>query len=190
MSLRYPRPTTRSNPLSHPKAYINAPPPNEPRLKQKSLPPPNLVFLPNPTKKRLPVPRRTSSLLEIFGRGFDLETAQGPPRKCMAVSFLANEVSDLCIGKPAVRSLPFSAAAGDLAAALRRVARSGAAACVAVTGPARAVVGRVGLADVLCFLCTDPEALARPAAVFSKPVSALLPKDGAGEVRRVDPRSR
>ncbi|CAD6213085.1 unnamed protein product [Miscanthus lutarioriparius] len=107
----------------------------------------------------------------------------------MAVSFLANEVSDLCIGKPAVRSLPLSAAAGDLAAALRRVARSGAAACVAVTGPARAVVGRVGLADVLCFLCTDPEALARPAAVFSKPVSALLPKDGAGEVRRVDPRS-
>ncbi|XP_066386923.1 CBS domain-containing protein CBSX5-like [Miscanthus floridulus] len=107
----------------------------------------------------------------------------------MAVSFLANEVSDLCIGKPAVRSLPLSAAADDLAAALRRVARSGAAACVAVTGPARAVVGRVGLADVLCFLCTDPEALARPAAVFSKPVSALLPKDGAGEVRRVDPRS-
>ena len=108
----------------------------------------------------------------------------------MAVSFLANEVSDLCIGKPAVRSLPLSAAADDLAAALRRVARSGAAACVAVTGPARAVVGRVGLADVLCFLCTDPEALARPAAVFSKPISALLPKDGAGEVRRVDPRSR
>ncbi|CAN6293062.1 unnamed protein product [Urochloa humidicola] len=107
----------------------------------------------------------------------------------MAVSLLANEVSDLCIGKPAVRSLPLSAAAGELAAALRRVARSGAAACVAVTGPARAVAGRVGLADVLCFLCTEPDALARPAAALAKPVSALLPKDGAGEVRRVDPRS-
>ncbi|RLN18847.1 CBS domain-containing protein CBSX5-like [Panicum miliaceum] len=107
----------------------------------------------------------------------------------MAVSLLANEVSDLCIGKPAVRSLPLSAAAGELAAALRRVAHSGAAACVAVTGPARAVVGRVGLADVLCFLCTEPEALARPAAALAKPVSAILPKDGAGEVRRVDPRS-
>jgi hypothetical protein len=128
--------------------------------------------------------------LKIFERGFDPETAKGPPRKCMAVNFLANELSDLCIGKPAVRSLPLSAATGDLAAALRRVSRSGAAACVAVTGPARAVVGRVGPADVLCLLCTDPEALARPAAVFSKPVSALLPKDGAGEVRRVDPRSR
>ncbi|TKV93094.1 hypothetical protein SEVIR_9G203300v4 [Setaria viridis] len=107
----------------------------------------------------------------------------------MAVSLLANEVSDLCIGKPAVRSLPLSAAAGELAAALRRVARSGAAACVAVTGPARAVAGRVGLADLLCFLCTEPEALARPAAALAKPVSALLPKDGGGEVRRVDPRS-
>ncbi|CAL4942658.1 unnamed protein product [Urochloa decumbens] len=107
----------------------------------------------------------------------------------MAVSLLANEVSDLCIGKPAVRSLPLSAAAGELAAALRRVARSGASACVAVTGPARAVAGRVGLADVLCFLCTEPDALARPAAALAKPVSALLPKDGAGEVRRVDPRS-
>ncbi|KAL6641266.1 hypothetical protein ACP70R_019447 [Stipagrostis hirtigluma subsp. patula] len=105
----------------------------------------------------------------------------------MAVSLLANEVSDLCIGKPAVRSLPLSAAAGDLAAALRRVARSGAPACVAVTGPTRgAVVARVGLADVLCFLC---DALAHPAAALTKPVSALLPKDGAGEVRRVDPRA-
>ena len=108
----------------------------------------------------------------------------------MAVSLLANEVSDLCIGKPAVRSLPLSAAAGDLVAALRRVARSGASACVAVTGPARAVVGRLGLADVLCFLCDVPDALARPADALAIPVSAVLPKDGAGEVRCVDLRAR
>lgn len=106
----------------------------------------------------------------------------------MAVSLLANEVSDLCIGKPAVRSLPLSAAAGDLAAALRRLDCSGSAACVAViTGPARAVVGRLGLADLLCFLCDAPEALTRPADALAKPVSALLPKDGAGEVHRVEP---
>jgi hypothetical protein len=109
----------------------------------------------------------------------------------VGVRRIGNEVPDLCIGKPAVRSLPLSAAAGDLAAALRRVARSGSAACIAVvTGPARAVVGRLGLADVLCFLCEAPEALARPADALAKPVSALLPKDGAGEVRRVEPRAR
>ncbi|KAE8790849.1 CBS domain-containing protein CBSX5-like [Hordeum vulgare] len=96
----------------------------------------------------------------------------------------ANDVSDLCIGKPAVRSLPLSAAAGDLAATVRKGPRAVAAACIAV-GPARgAVVGRAGLADVLCLLCSSL------AAVLDRPVSALLPKDGAGEVRRVDPRSR
>jgi hypothetical protein len=66
---------------------------------------------------------------------------------------IGNEVSDLCIGKPAVRSLPLSAAA------LRRVPRSGSATIVAVF--------------------TGPDALV-------KPVSALLCKDGAGEVRPVD----
>ncbi|XP_047093458.1 CBS domain-containing protein CBSX5-like [Lolium rigidum] len=108
----------------------------------------------------------------------------------MAVSLLANDVSDLCIGKPAVRALPLSAAAADLAAAVRKGPRAAAAACVAV-GPARgaAVLGRAGLADVLCLLCSSPDALARPAAALARPVAALLPKDGAGEVRRVDPRS-
>ncbi|TVU00096.1 hypothetical protein EJB05_54511, partial [Eragrostis curvula] len=70
------------------------------------------------------------------------------------------------------------------------MARSGSAAFVAVTGPARAVVAWLGLADVLCFLCDAPKALAHPADALAKPVSALLPKDGAGEVRRVDPRAR
>ncbi|THU45559.1 hypothetical protein C4D60_Mb02t19270 [Musa balbisiana] len=39
----------------------------------------------------------------------------------MAVSLVSNEVSDLCIGKPALRSLPLSAAVvGDALFALRR----------------------------------------------------------------------
>ncbi|KAE8766810.1 CBS domain-containing protein CBSX5-like [Hordeum vulgare] len=104
----------------------------------------------------------------------------------MAVSLLANDVSDLFIGKPAMRSLPLSAAAGDLAATVR----TGPCAAAAV-GPARgAIMGRAGLADVLCLLYSLPDALARPAAALDRPISALLPKDGAGEVRRVDPRSR
>jgi hypothetical protein len=77
----------------------------------------------------------------------------------VGVRRIGNEVSDLCIGKPAVRSLPLSTAAGDLVAALRRVPRSGSATIVAVF--------------------TGPDALV-------KPVSALLCKDGAGEVRPVD----
>ncbi|XP_044949792.1 uncharacterized protein LOC123399443 [Hordeum vulgare subsp. vulgare] len=96
----------------------------------------------------------------------------------------ANDVSDLCIGKPTVRSLPLSAAAGDLAATVRKGPRASATACIAV-GPARgAVVGRAGLADVLCLLYSSP------AVALDRPVSALLPKDGADEVRHVDPHSR
>ncbi|KAE8821067.1 CBS domain-containing protein CBSX5-like [Hordeum vulgare] len=55
----------------------------------------------------------------------------------MAVSLLANDVSDLCIGKPVVRSLPLSAAAGDLAATVRKGPHAAAASCIAI-GPARA----------------------------------------------------
>ncbi|KAE8806672.1 CBS domain-containing protein CBSX5-like [Hordeum vulgare] len=98
--------------------------------------------------------------------------SSAPPRRARA-----NDVPDLCIGKPAVRSLPLSAAAGDLAATVRKGPRAAAVACIAV-------VGRAGLADVLCLLCSSP------GAALDRPISALLPKDGAGEVRRVDPRSR
>jgi hypothetical protein len=96
----------------------------------------------------------------------------------------ATRRAGLCIDKLPVRSLPLSPAASELAATLRRVARSGATACVAVTGPARAVAGRVGLADVLCFFCTEPKALSRLVAALTKPGSALLPKDGTGGVHR------
>jgi hypothetical protein len=101
-------------------------------------------------------------------------------------------------GRAAIQCLLCSSpdALARLAAALAKPAlckrpRAAAAACVAV-GPARgaAVLGRAGLADVLCLLCSSPDALARPAAALARPVAALLPKDGAGEVRRVDPRSR
>uniref|UniRef100_A0A452YK63 CBS domain-containing protein n=1 Tax=Aegilops tauschii subsp. strangulata TaxID=200361 RepID=A0A452YK63_AEGTS len=145
-----------------------------------------LVLLPASLSPRPPVEKISPSTPR---EGFVLETGPGSARECMAVSLLANDVSDLCIGKPAVRSLPLSAAAGDLAATVRKGPRAAAAACIAV-GPARgAVVGRAGLADVLCLLCSSPDALGRPAAALDRPVSALLPKDGAGEVRRVDPRS-
>lgn len=186
-----------------PKAYIYASHP-APRLKPSQIGGSEKKQKKNPVSSRLlppprfPLqkkPRLVSSLfflLEIVCEGFDLETDKGSPRECMAVRLLANEVSDLCIGKPAVRSLPLSAAAGDLAAALRRgpqQAAGGAAACVAVVGPG-APSREARLADVLCFLCAAPGALAHPTAALSKPASALLPKDGAGEVRRVDPRAR
>ncbi|KAL2617572.1 hypothetical protein AAZV13_08G193950 [Glycine max] len=41
------------------------------------------------------------------------------PTLCMAVSFLARDVSDLCLGKPPLRSLSASATVADALAALK-----------------------------------------------------------------------
>ncbi|RWW73656.1 hypothetical protein BHE74_00018458 [Ensete ventricosum] len=109
----------------------------------------------------------------------------------MAVSLVSNEVSDLCIGKPALKSLPLSAAAvGDALLALRRGGEPHLAVLAAdrAAPEKRAVVGRLCVADVLCYLCSDGN-LASPSAALERPVSALLPK-GACLVRRVEPQFR
>ncbi|CAL9207139.1 unnamed protein product [Musa hybrid cultivar] len=108
----------------------------------------------------------------------------------MAVSLVLNEVSDLCIGKPPLRSLPLSAATvSDALLALKR----GGEPHLAVLDPDRAppgkkavaVAGKICVADILCFLCSDDN-LASPAAALERPVTALLPK-GTGLVRLVEP---
>ena len=111
----------------------------------------------------------------------------------MAVSLVLNEVSDLCIGKPPLRSLPLSAATvSDALLALKR----GGEPHLAVLDPDRAppgkkavaVAGKICVADILCFLCSDDN-LASPAAALERPVTALLPK-GACLVRLVEPQFR
>uniref|UniRef100_A0A452YK89 Uncharacterized protein n=1 Tax=Aegilops tauschii subsp. strangulata TaxID=200361 RepID=A0A452YK89_AEGTS len=92
------------------KAYIYSLPTRLPWLKIQ-IPLSPLVLLPASLSPRPPVEKISPSTPR---EGFVLETGPGSARECMAVSLLANDVSDLCIGKPAVRSLPLSAAAGDL----------------------------------------------------------------------------
>ncbi|XP_073011639.1 CBS domain-containing protein CBSX5-like [Typha latifolia] len=104
----------------------------------------------------------------------------------MAVSLLqSREVSDLCIGKPAIRSLPSSATVVEALIALKR----GGDAVVGVwdSPEKKAVTGKVCMVDVLCFLCAE-ENISAPAAALDAPVSALLPKDPA-LVCRVEPHS-
>ncbi|XP_010905536.1 CBS domain-containing protein CBSX5 [Elaeis guineensis] len=107
----------------------------------------------------------------------------------MAVSLRSHEVSDLCIGKPALKSLPISATAGDALLALKK----GGDTCLGVwaadrSSPERKLIaGKLCVGDILCFLCVD-ENLDSPADALKKPLSDLLPKD-AGLVRRVEPDS-
>ncbi|XP_074579875.1 CBS domain-containing protein CBSX5-like [Curcuma longa] len=108
----------------------------------------------------------------------------------MAVRLVSNEVSDLCIGKPAVRSLPPSASTvGDVLAALRKGDEPHLAVLVVDrTAPEKrsTVSGKLCVADVICYLCSEGN-LASPAVALERPVSALLPVGGGGLVRRVEP---
>ncbi|KAK3018855.1 hypothetical protein RJ639_004420 [Escallonia herrerae] len=114
----------------------------------------------------------------------------------MAVSFLAGEVSDLCLGKPSLRSLPATATVAAAVSALKKSGevyltvwgcehtspRSG-----AVHGGTCVCVGKVCMVDVICFLAKEENA-ARPSDALRSPVSELLPK-AHGLVRHLEPHS-
>ncbi|KAH7856959.1 hypothetical protein Vadar_007329 [Vaccinium darrowii] len=120
----------------------------------------------------------------------------------MAVRFLAREVSDLCLGKPALRALLVSATVADALSALKRsVSESYISvwACedkhqpdfpaVGGGGECRCV-GKVCMVDVICFLCRE-ENLLDPSAALRAPVTDLLVKVGVGGgiVRHLEPHS-
>ncbi|KAJ4828448.1 hypothetical protein Tsubulata_005670 [Turnera subulata] len=126
----------------------------------------------------------------------------------MAVSLLAREVSDLCLGKPALRSLPISTSVAETLQALKNSGDTfltvwscdhhhtskpnppagldgadddgGVDKCICV--------GKVSMVDVICYLCRE-ENLLSPSSAFGAPVSVLLPKL-PGLVAHVEPSSR
>ncbi|KAJ3680347.1 hypothetical protein LUZ60_016625 [Juncus effusus] len=104
----------------------------------------------------------------------------------MAVSFPCHEISisDLCIGKPAVSSLPLSATVSDALAALDRSPSQSLLVLSDRLSPEkkRVVAGRVCLADVLCFLCTEGKT--DSSGALGRPLSILFRK---GCARRVEP---
>ncbi|KAJ4774411.1 CBS domain-containing protein CBSX5 [Rhynchospora pubera] len=111
----------------------------------------------------------------------------------MAVSLLSHEVSDLCIGKPPVRSLPITASVGEALAALKRCPEN--ELCI-VRSEKKAVVGKVRVADVICYLCSSEDNLFDPVGALNKPLSDLLifkETGGAGTgraiVRQIEPRA-
>lgn len=101
----------------------------------------------------------------------------------MAVSLLAHEVSDLCLGKPALRSLPVSATVGDALTALKRSGENYLSVwnCDHSSRTTKAdfedcrCIGKICMVDVVCFLCRD-ENLSCPSTALQSPVSVLLPK--------------
>ncbi|XP_062217477.1 CBS domain-containing protein CBSX5-like [Phragmites australis] len=114
----------------------------------------------------------------------------------MAVSLLSHVVSDLCIGRPRVLTLPPST---PVAVALAKL-RAGADPFVFVDAEpasrakrgAATVYVKVSVADILCYVCSDTGNLTDPAAALARPVSAIAAAVGGdhGSVaRRVDPQT-
>ncbi|PKA60414.1 CBS domain-containing protein CBSX5 [Apostasia shenzhenica] len=108
----------------------------------------------------------------------------------MAVSFLFHEVSDLCIGKPALRALPISATVGEALVALRGSRETFLIVWIAdrSSPEKKAFAGKICMVDILCYLCSEQN-ITSPVAALKSPVSSLLSKDGPALVRRVDSNS-
>ncbi|XP_034679659.1 CBS domain-containing protein CBSX5-like [Vitis riparia] len=109
----------------------------------------------------------------------------------MAFSLLAHVVSDLCLGKPALRSLSISATVGEALSALKTSEDS----FISVWSCDHSAniqdecrcVGKICMVDVVCYLCKDDNLLS-PSSALKSPVSDLLPNI-PGLVMHVEPHS-
>lgn len=119
----------------------------------------------------------------------------------MAENLLAHVVSDLCLGKPALRSLTISATVADALAALKNSEENFISVWDCVDHSAKTgfgddhgggdecrCVGKLCMVDVICYLCKD-ENLLSPSAALKAPVSVILSKI-PGLVMHVEPSSR
>lgn len=120
------------------------------------------------------------------------------------MGLLAQEVSDLCLGKPPLRALSLNATISDALAALRNSEESFVSVwnCdhskVSIDNSNKSgvtngececeCVGKVGMVDVICYLSKD-ENLLSPSDALKNPVSEILPKI-PGIVMHVEPSCR
>ncbi|KAJ6767116.1 CBS DOMAIN-CONTAINING PROTEIN CBSX5-LIKE [Salix purpurea] len=117
----------------------------------------------------------------------------------MAFSILTNEVSDLCLGKPALSSLSLSATVGEALSALKRSGdlflsvwscdqhhRCNSPRSIKDNFAECKCIGKVCLVDVICFLSKE-ENLKNPGRALQEPVSLLLNSKVSGLVRHLEP---
>ncbi|KAI3498785.1 hypothetical protein L1887_34569 [Cichorium endivia] len=114
----------------------------------------------------------------------------------MARRFLAREVSDLCVGKPPLRSLPATVTVSDAISALKRSGdiNVGVWSCnhsdSIVAGNDEVscrCIGKICMVDVIIHLCKE-ENLSRPVEALQTSVLDLVPKV-KGQIRHLEPNS-
>ncbi|XP_068324409.1 CBS domain-containing protein CBSX5-like [Pyrus communis] len=117
----------------------------------------------------------------------------------MAPRLLLQEVSDLCLGKPPLKSVSISATVGEALSALKRFGEGSLSVwscdhseksnvdiiCSSDSAEDCRCVGKVCMVDVICFLGKE-ENLTSPATALEAPLEVLIPK-GSGLVRHLEP---
>ncbi|KAG8385610.1 hypothetical protein BUALT_Bualt03G0063000 [Buddleja alternifolia] len=108
----------------------------------------------------------------------------------MAVRFLNEEVSELCLGKPELRCVAATATVAEALTALKTCGETHVSVWICggddINGTCLCV-GKICAADVILFLCRE-EHLADPFKAFEAPISDVLPK-GSPVVRHLEPNS-
>lgn len=101
----------------------------------------------------------------------------------MAIRLLSCEVSDLCLGKPALRSISISATIADALSVLTRIDEGYISVWSCVDHSSKTdsdldcrCVGKLCMVDILCFLCRQ-ENLLQPAVALRSPIYVLIPED-------------
>ncbi|XP_030480767.2 CBS domain-containing protein CBSX5 [Cannabis sativa] len=103
-------------------------------------------------------------------------------------NLLSREVSDLCLGKPPLRSLSATATIAEALSAFKKLGETFLSVWTTngdVSGSDLSCIGKVCMVDVICFLCKD-ENLASPANALNAHISVLIPKI-PGLVRHLEP---
>ncbi|KAK4786844.1 hypothetical protein SAY86_010677 [Trapa natans] len=115
----------------------------------------------------------------------------------MAVGLLSQKVSDLCLGKPALVPIPASSSIRDAVYALGRSGESHLSVwscdhrgfCEAADDgdvSSCRCVGKVCMADVICYLCREENLQRRPGDALEAPVAEVLPESSDLIVRHVE----
>jgi hypothetical protein len=109
---------------------------------------------------------------------------------CMAVSFLTHELSELCLGKPPLKSISTSATVVEAIEVLRSSDESFVSVwnCDHSEFGRCECVGKICMVDVIVFLCKE-ENLSCPSSALKASIANVLPKVH-GLVVHLEPSSR
>ncbi|CAK8530517.1 unnamed protein product [Lathyrus sativus] len=122
------------------------------------------------------------------------------------LSVSGHEVSDLCLGKPSLRSISITDTVADAVNAIKKLGHSYLSVwnchhSITDKKPKTPIgnqgeadlhckcIGTVCMVDVICFLC-KPENLSSPSTALQSPVSVLFDGDNSSLVRHLQPNAR